>query len=84
MASRADRQARASAGLHGLESGAADWEKGAETEVNKTDRRLYDINAALQRVQGSTRLAIEQRRKAARVAAAERKKKGEQITEIIN
>ncbi len=67
------------AGLHGLEAGLDDLAKGADVEVNKMDQRVYDVNSSLQRVQGALRLAIEQQRTAARVAAAERKKKQDRV-----
>ncbi|MFO7905434.1 MAG: hypothetical protein R6U98_22415 [Pirellulaceae bacterium] len=60
----------------GLEAGLADFAKGAELEANPVDERVYyDVDEALQRVQGRLRLAIEEQRAAARQAAAARKKK---------
>ncbi len=67
------------AALHGLESGLADMAKGADVEANKMDKRIYDINGALQRVQGTLRLALEKQRSSARVAAAERRKRQDRI-----
>jgi hypothetical protein len=67
------------AGLEGIEAGAADFAMGADVEVNKTDKRYYDIHSALQRVQGRLRLEIEQHRTAARQAAADRKVKRDRI-----
>ena len=67
------------ANLHGLDSGLADIAKGAEIEANKMDQKIYDVNGALQRVQGTLRLALEKQRTAARTAAAERKKRQDRI-----
>lgn len=60
----------------GLEAGLADFAKGAKLEVNPVDEGVhYDVDEALERVQGRLRLAIEEQRVAARQAAAARKKK---------
>jgi hypothetical protein len=69
--------ARASAS--GLASGAVDFTKGADIEVNQADRPVYDINGALQRVQGSLRLELEKVRAATRKAAVERQRKRDQV-----
>lgn len=63
----------------GLEAGLADLMKGADIEVNQSDRPVYNINAALQRVQGSLRLELEKVRAATRKAAVERKRKRDQV-----
>jgi len=63
----------------GLEAGLPDLMKGADIEVNQSDRPVYNINAALQRVQGSLRLELEKVRAATRKAAVERKKKRDQV-----
>ena len=63
------------ASRHGLDAGLADLAKGADVEVNRVDERLYDVNGALQRVQGSLRMEVEKQRTGARLAAAQKKKK---------
>ena len=67
------------AGKSGLEAGLPDLTKGADIEVNQADRPVYDINGALQRVQGSLRLELEKVRAATRKAAVERKKKLDKV-----
>ncbi len=67
------------ANQHGLDSGLPDIAKGAEIEASKMDQKIYDVNGALQRVQGTLRLALEKQRSAARVAAAERKKRQDRV-----
>ena len=47
--------------------------------MNRLDRKLYDVNGALQRMQGGLRLTLEQQRSAVRRAAAERKKRQDRI-----
>ncbi len=69
----------AHASQQGTDAGLADFAKGADLETNPTDERLYGVNSALQRIQGSLRLTLEQQRTAARLAAAERKKKQDRI-----
>jgi hypothetical protein len=69
----------AMAGQAGIEAGRADFAKGADIEYNNTERRAYDINKALQRVQGSLRLAIERQRAETRKAAAELKKRRDRV-----
>lgn len=59
----------------GVEAGLADFNQGADVEINRTDRPVYNINGALQRVQGSLRLELEKVRVATRQAAIERQKK---------
>lgn len=63
----------------GLRSGLPDITKGADLEVNRQDDRIYDVNAALQRVQGYLRLELEKQRTAARLAAADKKEKQDRI-----
>jgi hypothetical protein len=63
------------ASIAGIDSGLADFTKGADVEINRADRPVYDINGALQRVQGSLRLELEKVRAATRKAAVGRKKK---------
>ncbi len=63
----------------GLEAGLPDLVRGADVEVNQADRPVYDINGALQRVQGPLRLELEKARSATRQAAAERKQKRDRI-----
>lgn len=46
----------------------ADFEKGAELETSNTDR-IYPVSRSLQRVQGRDRLALEDHRRSARLAA---------------
>jgi hypothetical protein len=67
------------AGKSGFEAGLPDLTKGADIEVNQADRPVYDINGALQRVQGSLRLELEKVRAATRKAAVERKKKRDKV-----
>lgn len=67
------------ASMAGLEAGLPDLTKGADIEVNQTDRPVYDINGALQRVQGSLRLELEKIRAATRKAAVVRKRKRDQV-----
>ncbi len=67
------------ASTSGLASGLADFTKGADVEINQADRPVYDINGALQRVQGSLRLELEKVRAATRKAAVERQKKRDQV-----
>ncbi len=63
------------ASIAGVDSGLADFRQGADVEINRTDRPVYDINGALQRVQGSLRLELEKVRAATCKAAVGRKKK---------
>ena len=63
----------------GVEAGLDDFAKGADVEVNRTDRPVYDINGALQRVQGSLRLELEKVRLLRAQAAIERQKKRDRI-----
>ena len=63
------------ASTSGVQAGLADFTKGADVEVNQADRPVYDINGALQRVQGPLRLELEKVRAATRKAAVERQKK---------
>ncbi|MFW6170999.1 MAG: hypothetical protein ACODAD_10955, partial [Planctomycetota bacterium] len=63
----------------GLEAGLADFAEGARLEVNPAGERIYDVNGALERVQGRLRLVIEKHRAAARRAAAARKKKQDRV-----
>ena len=63
----------------GLEAGLPDLTKGADIEVNQADRPVYDINGALQRVQGSLRLELEKVRAATRKAAVQKQKKRDQV-----
>lgn len=63
----------------GVEAALADLTKGADVEVNQADRPVYDINGALQRVQGPMRLELEKVRAATRKAAVERKKKRDKV-----
>ena len=65
----------ARANMKGLDAGLADFTQGADVEINRTDRPVYDINGALQRVQGRLRLELEKVRAATRKAAVARKKK---------
>ncbi|MHB8973820.1 MAG: hypothetical protein ACYC3X_16540 [Pirellulaceae bacterium] len=65
----------AEANRKGLDAGLADFTQGADVEINRTDRPVYDINGALQRIQGHLRLELEKVRTATRKAAVERKKK---------
>ncbi|MHB8955373.1 MAG: hypothetical protein ACYC4U_20535 [Pirellulaceae bacterium] len=67
------------ANISGVDAGRADFEQGAEVEINRTDRPKYNINAALQRVQGSLRLELEKVRAATRKAAVERKQKRDRV-----
>ena len=63
----------------GVEAGLADFNQGADVEINRTDRPIYNINGALQRVQGSLRLELEKVRAATRQAAIDRQKKRNRI-----
>lgn len=63
----------------GLDAGLADLEKGADIEVNQADRPVYDINGALQRVQGTLRLELEKVRAATRKAAIARQRKRDRV-----
>ncbi len=63
----------------GVEAGLADFNQGADVEINRTDRPVYNINGALQRVQGSLRLELEKVRAATRQAAIDRQKKRNRI-----
>lgn len=63
----------------GVEAGLADFNQGANVEINRTDRPVYNINGALQRVQGSLRLELEKVRAATRQAAIDRQKKQNRI-----
>lgn len=69
----------ARASRDGVDAGVADFAKGAELEVDPVGERRYDVDAALQRVQGRLRLVIEHHRKSAHRAAVERKKKQARI-----
>jgi hypothetical protein len=69
----------ATASQSGVEAGLADFNQGADVEINRTDRPVYNINGALQRVQGSLRLELEKVRTATRQAASDRQKKRNRI-----
>ena len=55
----------------------ADFQKGAELETRGADR-VYPVSHSLQRVQGTTRIAIERQRQEARLAARTRTAKASQ------
>jgi hypothetical protein len=63
----------------GLDAGLADLAKGAELEMAQREEKFYNVNGALQRVQGYLRLELEKQRTAARLAAAEKKKKQDRV-----
>ncbi len=63
----------------GVDSGLADFAAGAEREIIRRDKRVYDVNGALQRIQGATRIALEKRRSATRAAALAKKQKQDRI-----
>ena len=63
------------ASLKGIDAGLADFTQAADVEFNRTDRPMYDINGALQRVQGTLRLELEKVRAATCKAAVEPKRK---------
>ena len=55
----------------GIESGNADFERGAELEIDGA-RKIVNVGQALQRVQGPVRIAIEKARLNARLASRTR------------
>jgi len=63
----------------GAEAGLADFARAAELEVNPVDEKFYDVNEALQRVQGHLRMVLERQRSAVKKAAAERKRRQDRI-----
>jgi hypothetical protein len=67
------------AATEGLSAALPELAHAAEVEVSQQGDRRYDVNAALQRVQGAIRMELEKQRRAVRMAAAERKKKQDQI-----
>lgn len=69
----------AKASRDGVEAGLADFATGAELEVDPVDEKYYNVNGALQRVQGRLRVALEQQRSAVKKAAAEKKKRQERV-----
>ncbi len=61
-----------------MKAAKADFAKGAQIEV--TDQLgVYDVDDALQRIQGAIRIEIENQRRAARQAAIERRRKEERV-----
>jgi hypothetical protein len=65
----------AQASLSGIEAGKEDFALGAHREIYRKGKRIYDVNAALQRIQGGLRLAVEDQRRVARLAAKLKKEK---------
>jgi len=63
---------------NGVDAAKADFAKAAEIEATARTH-VYDVDDALQRIQGSLRIEIENQRRTARQAALERKRKQDQV-----